>query len=193
MSKKLLCILLGLNLFWAFSATIYDWQAIQNIPFFYWPIIIVCPIFPLLLAILWYLKSRNGKVNQFYLSIIAIISFSYGLGSLFFYPTIMHYNGFDWLNFGQIFWVWFYASQGLYLLVKEKGNIWGEVVGISIFSVSVWVQIRTNSFGYLDYSTIPREILNFEFIGLIILILLVFVFKYLFSVYKQLSNSLNIK
>jgi len=168
MKKYYLQTLIAINIFWAISALIYDIPAISHIPLYFWPFIIICPIFPALLAITWWQIYKKKKPDNYLLAFAIIPSIIYFIGALIFYPILMFQNGFNWLNFGQIFWVAIYGLQGICLLKKypiKKSSIFLVTIFLLLSFV---IQYFTKTYGYLDFSSLPSLILLGEYIILII-------------------------
>lgn len=164
MKNKYLFFIL-INFIWAFLALIYDIPAILDIPFYFWPFIIICPIFPALLAIVWWQKYNN-KVNDYLFTFAATPSTIYFIGALIFYPTKMFFTGFNWLDLGQIFWVAVYGLQGFYLLSKYPTKKSAQILATSFLLLSFIIQYQTKTFRYLDFDNVPLLILLFEYVVL---------------------------
>lgn len=182
MKNRILIALVVLDLFWSAVALVYDYPAIIRIPFDLWPFIVICPVFPFLLMLVWLSVILRGKANPFLLAFAALPSLIYGIGALIFYPTIMYFNGFDWLGFGQIFWVLFYSLQGAYLLFEWSGTKsrthhgkFVPIILVLIFIiVSILIQFFTKTFGYLAFDLVPANILLIEMMVLITINILIF-------------------
>lgn len=170
--KKLFVVLIVLDLVWAIAALVYDWSAIGKIPFYFWPFIIICPIYPFLLALTWYQKVKFNHINSYLLVFAAIPSMAYFIGALIYYPTIMVSNGFNWLVFGGIFWVAFYGLQAFYLAIKEKIALTPLLCAILFVAISFVVQYLTKTFGYLDTTGLDNQVIaiiySFTFVNLIL-------------------------
>lgn len=131
-------------------ALAYDWEAIGKIPWYLIPLIVVCPLYPALLA----LSLRTG--NRGILAGIATVpAATFGLLALVFYPLYMLERGFDWLDFGQIFWVLAYAIPAFWLSFQVKPiGIW---IG-SLFSLAcLGTLFATKSYGYLGIAELPQH------------------------------------
>jgi len=100
------------------------------------------------------------------LAFAAIPSAVYGVLAILYYPIAMYYQGFSWNAFGQIFWVLFYALQGLWLLRKFKiGRFPFVFVSILLILQLVIIDFYYKSFGYFDFTGISSNLL----IGLLFL------------------------
>ena len=169
MNKKIIFSLIFLNLFWAGAAFFYDLKTILHIPFYLWPFLVVCPVYPMLLAFVWHNILTKNKIDQFLLSFSAIASLTYFLAALIYYPVWMVVNNFDWLALGQIFWVGFYGLQGIYLLKKYRIGEQKMILVWFFLAVSFFIDLLTKTYGYLDFSNISDQLLA---IGLILVLFL---------------------
>jgi len=157
--KKYYPYLIGVNVIWAVSALVYDIPAISHIPFYFWPFIVICPVFPALLALTWWQIFRNNKPNDYLLAFATLPSAIYLLGALIFYPTLMVINGFNWLDFGQIFWAAVYGLQGFYLMRKYTLKKSPVILVTTFLLISFFIQYLTKTYGYLDFSSINSQLL----------------------------------
>lgn len=156
----MLLLLIILDLFWSVSAWIYDWSKLITIPPYLWPFVAVCPVYPLLLALVLLQLYRKKTPNQFLLAFAAIPSAVFGILAVFFYPIAMIYQGFSWNAVGQIFWVLFYGAQGFYLIKKFKisRRVFNLVVGLVALKIVV-IDFYMQSYGYFDFENIPRIVM----------------------------------
>lgn len=171
MNKRLIITLIVSDLVWSISAFIYDYSAIVRTPVYFWPFLIVCPLFPFLLALVWVRIYKNTTPNDFLLAFAAIPSAIYLIAALIYYPTWMIQNSFDWLSFGQIFWVAFYGIQGIYLLLKfafTKMALW---LAGSFLLLSLTVQYQTRTLGFQDFANFSDNLLLTEYTALEIIVL----------------------
>lgn len=162
-----------LDLIWSLLAWFYDWQKLFSIPFYLVPFILTCPVYPLLLAIIWYQIYKKRSLNAFIYYIAVIVSVMYGALALFYYPSQMVLYGFDWLTFGAIFWVLVYALQGGYLLLKirPKFNLISFLVAIILIFEKIIIDYVTRTSDYIIDKFYPQSYLNWLFfIALIIFI-----------------------
>ena len=164
-------IIVVIDLVWTGSALVYDWPALGHIPFYAWPFIIICPVYPFLLALVWRQYYRRRKPNQFLLAFAALPSATYFVAALIYYPTWMAANGFDWLAFGQIFWVAFYGLQGFWLLRHQTINVNALNLAAAFLLISFVAQYLSQTYGYLDLAGIDRTVVTTEYIilGLIVI------------------------
>lgn len=152
-------ILITLNLFWSGAATIYDRTAIQAVPAWALMFTVVCPLYPLLLALVWYRLLHNLRPLPLLTSFAALPAATYAVLSLVFYPLIMRHEGFSLIDCGQILWVLFYGLQGWYALNRFTPSKIPLLTSGLFMLTSIIVQYRTLSFGYLgiDILTIPER------------------------------------
>ncbi len=156
-TTRIVTSLIVLDIAWSLIAFFYDYSSIVAIPHWARVFVVICPIYPALLAACWDYERRHKAIPALLLALSSIASVTYGVLALAFYPTIMHYVGWDWINFGQIFWVLFYALQGLYFLRRKKFSL-PSVLIMSIFLIaSLSTDYRWQSFGYLGVSDLPKS------------------------------------
>ena len=168
-SRPFLVGLIILDLFLSIVALIHDWSAMMKIPFYLWDFIVICPIFPLLLAFVWLQILINKKADDFLLALAAIPSTIYLIGAIIYYPTWMVVNGFEILHFLQIFWVALYGVQGIYLLIKYPiARFWAGVATVYLL-VSFLIQYLTDTYNYLDIVQIGPTVRVVEYIVLAVI------------------------
>ena len=156
------------DLFWSVAAFVWDWPKMAQIHFYVWPFALICPIYPLLLAIIWFQLYRKKSPNQFLLAFATIPSIVFGILAIVYYPTAMYYQGFSWNGLGQIFWVIFYAAQGAYLFSKYQLAKWPLALASAYLIVKLCLDYKYLTFGYLDFTNIPQlAVLILIVIGLI--------------------------
>lgn len=145
-----------LNLIWGSSALWYDWEALVKLPVWTLPFILICPLFPFLLAAVWW-RWPHSPTWLYWLAILP--SAVYGLLATFFYPLVMWHSGFDWLAALQIPWVWAYSAQAWYLLQKLSAPFcssrWPWLASLYL-TLSLGVQAVTDSFGYIGLDVLPN-------------------------------------
>ena len=167
--------LIVLDLILSFSAWVYDWSTLMTIPVYLWPVVAICPIYPLLLAYIWYQKHRKQKPHPAVMTWALIGGSTYALAALFFYPALMRYEGFSWLGVGAIIWVLLYGLQALYLLKRNKLASSWVVFTVIALSAKTLLDVQYNTFGYLitPEDTLPQSFINAAAGGVIAVILLV--------------------
>jgi hypothetical protein len=156
----MITLLIWLNLFWSLCAWIYDGPTLLSIPSLALPFVVICPLFPLLLAGVW--LGKKTEKNNIYLQYLAILpSCIYGLLALFFYPLLLHFDHFSWSALLEIPWVLFYGIQGWYLLPSLPRHLPALTLTSVFLLVSFFIQFSYKSFGYLaiDLLPLPYQIL----------------------------------
>lgn len=141
-----------------------DYPKLLTIPTWAWVFVTICPIYPLLLAIVWRQKYGGKKPNNYILSFAAIPSALFGVLALIYYPLIMRTIGFNWNDFGQIFWVLFYSAQGWYLLRNEKFRTLPVIIVLLYLFAKFTVDFLTKTFGYLEVGRLSQQLLLTIFI-----------------------------
>lgn len=135
-----------------------DSAKLSLIPFYLWPIVLICPIYPLLLAIVWTMRLRKQKTNSYLLAFAALPSAVFGILALIYYPAQLYYTKFNWNDFGQIFWVLFYSAQGWWLLLREKILTKALVLAGIYLLVKFTIDIKYQTFGYLEIANLPTHV-----------------------------------
>lgn len=157
MRQKYIYILITINLIWTASAIIYDWNNIIRIPAYLWPFLLICQIYPLLLAIYWVLYRRDKRVNEYLTAFATIPSIIYLIAALIYYPSWMVYHHFNWLAFGGIFWVAAYGLQGVYIFLKNNIQPRPMIATVFFLITSLFVQYRyIQSLGQFDFDNMGR-------------------------------------
>lgn len=152
--------LIFLDFFWSGGALWVDIPKLPGIPIWAWPFVVICPIYPFLLALVWLKIYRKQKPNQYLLAFAAIPSAIFGVLALVYYPTLMATNGFTWQDFGQIFWVLFYSIQGWYLLIKFKIARWPTLLVSLCLMIKFILDYKFLTFGYLDVNLLSPILLK---------------------------------
>lgn len=145
-------LLFVLDILWSAIAWVVDYDKLSLMPVWAWPFCIVCPIYPALLAILWYKKTKKVKINEWLMAFATLPSAVLGVVAIVYYPLKMINNGFDLIDLGQIFWVLFYSIQGWILLCKKTTNKIIIIFTITFLLVKFTVDLVYLSFDYLDFS-----------------------------------------
>jgi hypothetical protein len=153
-----------LDFVWSILALVYDIGKLGEIAWYLWPLVLICPVFPLLLAFVFIKIIKNKPVNQFLLAFAAIPSAVFGILSLFFYPMLMYNLGFDILGAGQILWVLFYGLQGWYLVFSQKIKPKAMVFVNLYLIVKLALDYKFLSFGYLDLNILSSTQLTWLFV-----------------------------
>lgn len=172
-------ILLVLDLFWSLSAFWVDFPKFADIPFYLWFIVPICPIYPALLLVVWFMKAKKLKPNRFLLAFAILPSAVLGPLASFYYASQIYYNGFSLNDFGQIFWVLFYSAQGWYLVFRERFTFWPILSACVYLVVKFSIDFRYDSFGYLQIEKLPELIQVYLFLLSLLLTLGLSTFTYL--------------
>lgn len=157
--KKYFVYLAVIDIFWSISALIYDWHEILSLPYYLWPFIIICPLYPLLLTLFWLRYSKGSKIHNLLAAFAALPSVIYFLGAIIYYPLWMIQNHFDWLAFGQIFWVAFYGIQGFYILKTNRISKTGLIAASVFLAVSFGIQYVFRDIGYFNFDGFSRPVI----------------------------------
>lgn len=160
-----------LDLVWSLIGFIVDLPKIANLPFYLWPIVLICPIYPLLLAFVWYRYIKKKSINQYLISFAALPSVIFGFLVIPFYLTAMYYQGFSWRDVGQIFWVLFYAIQGFYLFEKNRISYLALMLPALYLMIKLFLDIKYQTFGYLNVEEIDPNALLVIFICALFIII----------------------
>jgi len=170
---KVIWIIFILDIFWSAAGFAVDIPKLSNIPAYLWPFVLICPIYPLLLALIWYMYIKKRPINQYLLSFATLPSIVFGVLAVVFYPTAMIYQGTSLRDIGQIFWVLFYAVQGLYLFEKNKFSALALFIPSLYLIIKLYLDIRYGTFGYLDVEGIESNSLLALFLGALIFVIFV--------------------
>lgn len=150
-------LLFVLDILWSAAAWIVDYDKLSTIPVWAWPFCIVCPIYPALLAVVWYKKAKKVAVNEWLMAFAALPSAVLGIMAIVYYPLKMVNNGFDIIDLGQIFWVLFYSIQGWVLLCKKTTNKTAVILATVFLVVKFTVDLVYLSFDYLDLFVLQND------------------------------------
>lgn len=148
--------LIILDFIWSAVAFSVDFPKFFQIPFWAVPFVVICPIYPLLLGVVWLKKYKKTQVNPYLLAFAAIPSAVFGILAIVFYPALMINRGFQWNDLGQIFWVWFYSAQGWNLIKREKFYFWAVVVALVYLLVKFVLDYNFLTFGYLEVESLTQ-------------------------------------
>ena len=154
-----------LDFIWSILALVYDIGKLGEIAWYLWPLVLICPVFPLFLAFVFIEVVKNKPVNQFLLAFAAIPSAVFGFSALLFYPMLMYNLGFDILGAGQILWVLFYGLQGWYLVFSQKIKPKAIVFVNCYLITKLALDYKFLSFGYLDLNILSASQLTWLFVA----------------------------
>ena len=164
-----------LNLVWSGAALIYDLPAIASIPLWAWAFVIVCPLYPFLLALMWWYRLKKKTIPPFLLGFGGLASAFYGILALIFYPLLLHYDHFSWNAILQIFWVWAYAIQGWYFFLTSPPPTRIRAATCLFLATSLVIDYYTQGFNYLAISQLPdlvQKIILFLSFGILLTLFL---------------------
>lgn len=161
----MIALLIIMDFLWAFLAITVDLPKLLHIPFYLWPLVAICPIYPFLLALVFLGFLRKQRVGSYLLLFAAFPSAVFGVLAIIYYPCKMFYGGFNWIDFGQIFWVLFYSVQGWYLLINKKLSLISLITVFCFLCVKFAVDYKYLTFGYLDLTMLSREAVNNIFVS----------------------------
>ena len=185
----MLIALVFLDLFWSVAALTVDVPKLLQLHIWLWPIVLICPVYPLLLAILWYCYIKKKTPNQYVAAFAIIGSAIFGVLALLFYPAVMYYQGFNLRDFGQIFWVLFYGAQGWYLIRKTALLPSAVLVASAYLIIKFSLDIKYATFGYLAAQDVaPKALLVIYVIAIGLIVFL----AYQKLVRKHLNRTKNI-
>ncbi|HOE74687.1 MAG TPA: hypothetical protein PLC05_01520 [bacterium] len=174
-NKSFIFALIALNFVWTISSLAYDWSELTHQPFYLWPFLIICPLYPFLLALVWLKIIRQQTPNNYLLAFAAIGASFFGALSILFYPVVMLIEGFNWLTFGAIFWVLFYGIQGWYLLFTPNTTLkkWPTILATLYLVTKIFLDWRYNTFGYMSQNEeLPIDSLALSAMAILFVILL---------------------
>lgn len=158
-------VIVSLDLIWSILALAYDLSKLGEIYWYLWPLVLICPVFPFLLALVFIKITRKKPINQFLIAFAAIPSAVFGLLAVLFYPMLMYNLGFDILGLGQILWVLFYGLQGWYLIFTKRIKLSAVVIVNLYLLVKMTLDYKFLSFGYLDLNLLSGSQLTALFLA----------------------------
>ncbi len=87
----------------------------------------------------------------------------------FFYAYYMFETGFAWYEFGNIFWVWLYASQAFLLWKYVKRIPWWQFVIIpAYFFEKDFLDRFSVTWSYVRYGVVSMNLMNVIFVLLLV-------------------------
>lgn len=154
-------LLIIADFLWSLAALWVDIPKLATIPGWAWIFAMICPIYPFLLAFVWLRILQKKPVNSYLLAFAAIPSAIFGLLAIAFYPSVMIYHGFNWQDFGQIFWVLFYSIQGWYLIFRYKFLSSAALLAAAYLVIKFALDFKYKTFGYLGVEDLPYWVFRF--------------------------------
>lgn len=141
-------------------------------PWYLWPWVPICSLYPLLLAIQYLMYWRTGRFPAFLLCFTVFGIIGYGIIAPVFYAAYMVENGFAWYELGNIFWVWLYASQAFLLWpylqeVLKKLPLWQLFLVFIYFLIKDLLDRFSVTWSYVRYGTLSSLALDVVFVVLV--------------------------
>ncbi len=180
--------LIVLDIFWSLAGFVVDYPKLLTIPVYLWPVVLICPIYPLLLAFIWYRYIKKKPTNQYLVAFTAFNSVVFGVLAIAFYPTAMHYQGFSWRDVGQIFWVMFYCGQGLYFLERSNFGYLALAAPAFYLMLKLFLDYKFATFGYLNVEGIDQKALLAIYLSSLLIILLISFWKLLWQHFDKANR-----
>ena len=113
-------MLILLDLFLVTGSTLVDWHWLSSVKWYLLPFAPICSLYPLLLVVWLILYRLKKNIPPFLTSFIFIAIAAYGPMAWVYFPSYMVWYGFDWIIFGNIFWVTAYALQAFVIKTEIK-------------------------------------------------------------------------
>ncbi len=184
MVKVLVWFLVVLGFLMAGLALNLDLHDFVETPWYLWPWVPICALYPFLLALNYLYFLWKGEFPWFFLSFTVFGALGYGLIAPLFYTLYMVETGFGWYELGNIFWVWLYAAQAYFLLryVRGRGRfgrlpVWQLGLILGYFLTKDLLDRFSTTWSYVRFGMISDELMNISFIAL--LFIHTFLFLYL--------------
>lgn len=176
-SKRLLWILILLDVGMAITAFTVDFSDFSVVPWYLWVFVPICPLWPALLTVNFLTFKRTGRFWNPLLHFTAIGIISYGIMAYIFYPTYMLTHGFAWYELGNVFWVTLYASQ-IFLIwpFLKKIPVWWYLLFALYFIPKDILDRFGPTFSYQRFGDFTDGVSNFLFLSIAILHLSAIVF-----------------
>lgn len=163
-SKKQLWFLVFLGFSMSLLALRIDLHDFVETPWYLWPWVPICFIYPLLLALNYLYFLKFGRFPQFLLNFTIFGIISYGIIAPVFYTLYMMESGFSWYEFGNIFWVWLYASQAFLLWPQRKNLPWWQISLIGgYFFVKDLLDRFSVTWSYVRFGALSDNLMNIVF------------------------------
>lgn len=191
-SRRKLVFLALLGFAMSIGSMTIDWQDFAETPWFLWPFVPICPLYPFLLGVLYAWRARKGKwpVRLMLFTLLGITS--YGVIAIVFYPLYMLENGFAWYELGNVFWVMIYSLQAVWLWKEfgRDGGHWrpGRLSKVSTCLIAAYavyffakdiLDRYSVTFSYVRYNILSDVLTNRMFITVLVVHTLVFLTYFL--------------
>lgn len=169
-SRRFFWFLVILGFAMTFGALRIDLHDFVETPLYLWIFVPVCSLYPLLLALNYLLFLKRGYFSQFLLQFTLFGIIGYGIIAPFFYAYYMYENGFAWYEFGNIFWVWLYASQAFLLWKYVKKIPWWQFSFIILyFFTKDFLDRFSVTWSYVRFEVLSLNMMNVIF-GLLLIV-----------------------
>lgn len=162
-----------------------DLHDFYETPVYLWLFVPICSMYPLLLFINYLFLLKRGTVPQFLLTFTLFGIIGYGVIAPFFYTMYMFENSFSWYEFGNIFWVWLYASQAVLLWPHiKKVPLWQfGLIGV-YFLVKDLLDRFSVTWSYTRFGVLSETLMNRMVLVAIVVHIVVFVILLRKSLFK---------
>lgn len=198
-SRRLIWSLLIIDIVMALIALTVDLHDFFETPWYLWLWVPICSIYPFLLALNYGYFLKHGRFQPFMLSFTVFGVIGYGIIAPVFYGLYMREAGFAWYEFGNILWVWLYASQGILLwpfvremLITNTLRVTQLLVIFGYFLIKDILDRFSVTWSYVRFGALSESTMNITFVTLLIVhfvLLAVFLRKSL-HVSKNISSFL---
>ncbi len=137
--RKTLLGLIIFNAIWSIAGAFADYAWLSSIPPYLIPLTAICSLYPPLLTI-WYIALYRGKNPPNWFTLLIFIGIaSYGIIAQIYFPMLMNWVGFNWHDFGSMFWVAAYGLQAFIIFdhLKPMSPLWLAIVIAFFISVDL--------------------------------------------------------
>jgi len=133
-SKRVLVVLIALDIFMAIGSNIVDWPILTYVDWYLIPFAPICSLYPLTLAIWFFLYYKGWKIPAWYTTFIFVGIVAYGVMAQIYYPVFIYFEGLHWNLVGNMVWVALYAIQALIIKSELRPlKYWQYAIIISYF------------------------------------------------------------
>src|SRR3989338_3304486 len=137
-------------------------------PYYLWMFVPVCSLYPFLLTLCYLFFLKKGYFPQFLLHFTLFGIIGYGVIAPVFYAYYMFEQGFAWYEFGNIFWVWLYASQAFLLWPYVKKIPWWQfLLIVAYFLIKDFLDRFSVTWSYVRFEMLSEHLMNAVFIALV--------------------------
>jgi len=148
-----LYLLLFFNIIWSVLSAYADFNWLSQVPYYLILFTSICSLYPPLLVIWDLIYIHIKKVPIWFTELLFVGLFTYGIAAQIYFPLLMLWHGFNWHDFGSMFWVAAYGLQAFVIKSEIKNLSWKKILPTILFFTSVDI---THYFypTFLDY-TLP--------------------------------------